>query len=618
MAVIEKNTIVIPGGPRGPQGLPGTSGAHIIQDEAAMLAYNGSETFLRIKDSNRVWEYNPSLAIDIINADVNRTRVKPHISGTGGWQRTDVPPFVVLINSGQSNAAGSYSGGDTATELRCLAWNAEYNVTGTAFVTAEEDTAPFAKNNLGLQAARIVAAELDCAVVILNIAKGSTPIENWLPGAVAPSPDMYAAIDTEMSAIFTAAGVAPFPIEAFMFTQGGSNESLTSLTLEQRASASDPVNSWASGVLELRDRLMAEDWWGASTKFILGEGGFGDIDRFNSGIAYLLRSGKYQDLFTVNNRFEPTEPGDDLHFSGASLTRIGEKFAKIVLAPDTAITPHIIDQPMTLPLADFDHDIERAYRYIGQHFEFRDDGSVTLEMSQDITLSGVISLRGVPKHISSRIIIKGSLVGAQGAGEAGDFTSTRATDLATIEALYDYKIDSGAGRAFDVEGAVLNLEDVLVHNDSTSTFDLIDLLDAELVLHNVTLMGANPGSGSGSIVDAKNSIIRERDTAADGDSQSPTCFAYGRGADNATFRKGGALGLQSSRAILPGTVISDMALKAVIASQDSFCNFKDGTIQNVVQNAVILNELSRAITTNITYTSVTGTAEISNTGSTFI
>ena len=554
--------------------------------------------------------YEPNLSPAVLAADPNNTNTLPGPDGIGGLVEVGKRPADVMLGMGQSNMAGAYLGGDTPIDSRVLSWNARWNSPGTALEIGEQGKGAFPKNNIALQAARFIAQAKNSAQMVVNIARGSTPMEHFLPGAT--SPDMFAIAQREMTAAFAAMGVAPYPIKRFIWIQGGSNEGLKSLSLEKRANASDPLISWAGGFLELYARLLEQPWFDENTEIVLGEGGFGAIDSFNSGIAMLIRSGLIPNLLTVNNRYAELEPGDNFHFSGQGLTDIGRAVATAFLSPSTSWRPNVIDQPMTYPLGQTAKEIEDNYGLFSR-FEYLDDGSVSL-LHDGVTLDRAVTIRGIPDDISSRIIIEGNLTGTQAGALASDFvggdvepdrTIREMADIPMMESFYTGTIDTGSNRGFDFDDATLVMKNTILKNNGTSPRDLIDLKNgAKFGYHGVTLVGSN---GTNSVaIDAEDAEIYPLVTETVSTQASPLCIAYGRG--SSTFNKGGAIGAKNCVVDIPRATICEIELKAIIASGRTTVDAHDAVFQDIGQNPMDMQDLTSVIDDNATFTRFAGEA----------
>ncbi len=571
-------------------------------------------------------DHYPNIHPSIIAADVDGETLFEYAGVDGAFTKKGVRPFDVALTSGQSNARGQYTssayndatGVDSGVNPRVLSWTGNVLpsaaggliVDGTALVVGQEGSAPYTNNNIGLQSSRLTATARRRPCIHLNYSKGSTALEQWLMNPPQTDTDMYTAIKTGIEDMFAFAGVDPFPINIVTFIQGGSNESLNSLSLTRRTGGTGPLISWAGGILELHDRFIEEAWFDASTLFILGEGAQGSIDSFNAGIVVLHRSGLIPNMHSVRMRFvqlqsefDPTSD-DSNHFSGDGLTTIGQRVSNIELNPSTATVPTVIDQPMTLPLADFDHDIEHAWLFAAG-FDFADNGGIDLLMSQTIELDGVITLKGVPRDKAKRISICGELTGTQGAMLEGDYVggdveADRAisypTDLATAQGLYQYHINSQSSRCIETDTVVL-LKNILGYCNPTSVQDLIDVVDGgELVTHNVTLFGG-VSNGSATVVDIRNGGIRLMDVSA-----TPSALSIGYGRGNNSGLRGSHLSIENGTALLPDAVFARARLQSIISEGRTYIDVSGAKFQDFPQSAVDAHGFTKVDRDGATFT----------------
>ncbi len=575
----------------------------------------------------------PNLIQLLIDAALINGFVQVFDGVPGAFTKLGETPVDISAITGQSGANGqAFSSAydldeeeDTFSDALSFAWNGRVAanndiIPGSAVVPGQEGTNPYNRNNIGLQATRTITAATGKPRINLNYSKGSTPYPQWLLNPPTDDTDMYAAMNGGILEMFEFIGVEPYALSSIILIVGGSSQDLESISTKPREDPfTEELTSWAGATSELHARWVQEPWFDRSTMIILGEGAQGNIDRFNSGIAAIMASGSIPNLFAIRHRHEElridVDPAtnDSNHFGGDANTRIGIMAGNLELSPSIAQTSRMIDEPVILPLADFQHNIARAYLFIARNFTFTDDGHIKLKTYlPTLNLTGAETILGVPEHISSRIRICGERTGTQGAMLDTDFVGAdveadRATrypiDLAFAQSLYRSHINAGGARAF-VTNSTLIFEDILVYCDDDSTFDLIDCDGGSICLHNSTMFGAVNANtdpdlgGTPAIIDVRNGGVGL--LVGSGQERSAACLAYGRG--NSGQGRGSQIGAHNSRVELPGAVVAEARLRSMIGTGDTYFDVSEVKFQDCTQAVIEGSDFVKILRKGATYT----------------
>ena len=499
--------------------------------------------------------------------------------------------FPLYVMTGQSNAKGNNTGGDTTVNSNVKAWN------GSAFVIGELTVSPFeatGENNIGLQALREIAnnTEDNSTQYMVQSAQGGLPISNWLPGA--PTTDMYADIKTKVEAALTNLGKPlTTPIRAVIWMQGESDDSDTGFF------------GYSANLAAVIDRFKAETWWSNHTKFIVCMLAHNiNGDRANIGIRDLATSGDYLELSVVDSEFQATDDGT--HFTGASLTEIGKRVAQTIDGYRQYLPKRIIDRQVNVDVGtggDF-LNLEKAMEYFSD-WSFSSRGELILNLVSDIVITSSPTAETNEQKTQlwytawgSHILIKGVRTG--NVPVAGDFVGTEATDKTMAEGRYTYKIDC-SGTAFQLASSTLRMQDVLIVGDSTASAMGIDMVDgltktggSNLVLQDCTIIGFD----SHAIKMGKDDSVSEHSPSTAPNNHS--CLAWCKQGVNSD---GGSINLPYSQIVYHSQ-------NGVFAFGQTLFDLDNATIDNNTLEGVSVDEVSQGTLENATVTNSGATNDL--------
>lgn len=243
----------------------------------------------------------------------------------------DTDEFDVILLIGQSNAAGSGTGGDWIDNDNVYVWNAGYSgSTGTAAVAGNtaRSAVPFAldgSNNLGIHAADKYQRATGRRVLLVVMARGGTSITemNDVGGII------YDPMIANMEEVFDT-----YP-----------NSRLVGVLWHQGEADQFETNAWyVTEFQTLLTNLRAQDWFPEDTPVVVGELYFGEYSagaqwRQIETLSYLplldhrigcVSSGG---LDAVDESF--TDSGGSpyrVHFTGASLRLFGHRYGGALLS----------------------------------------------------------------------------------------------------------------------------------------------------------------------------------------------------------------------------------------------------------------------------------------------
>lgn len=225
---------------------------------------------------------------------------------------------LVIVASGQSNFARISSSSTWEVPDNLKIWN-NYDLTiatpsftvttGTAFVSP-----PSNRGNAAIAFAAEAARDNPTRPVYLIVmARGGTPIANWLPSG--PAPDMYAAMQNSVSAALAAIGLST--IDVFLWWQGEND-------------AAAPSNYLDDFNVLVTQRLQVESWFPIQTPVIIyGIVGAVNPNPIYEGFAQYLRACANHDpdfRMYVNTPRLPAGYWDDtLHPTGNGYRWLGRQ-----------------------------------------------------------------------------------------------------------------------------------------------------------------------------------------------------------------------------------------------------------------------------------------------------
>lgn len=226
------------------------------------------------------------------------------------------PLFIVA--SGQSNFARISPATAVPVPDNLFVWNNyDLSLAQPAFLTTAGNAFAKLPNGYGGAALDFAAAAArdnpTRPVYLVVVARGGTPIANWIGGA---SPDLYAALGANVVAALTAAGLSS--IDVFLWWQG-----------EQDASA--PSNYFADFQELVTQRLQVETWFPTTTPIVV----FGIVGSavnsnpiYESFAQYLQKCVNHDPDFRmyINTRRLPVSMwADELHASGNGYRFLGRQ-----------------------------------------------------------------------------------------------------------------------------------------------------------------------------------------------------------------------------------------------------------------------------------------------------
>lgn len=232
---------------------------------------------------------------------------------------TNAQKPLVIVASGQSNFARISSSSTWEVPDNLKIWN-NYDLTlatpsftvttGTAFVTP-----PNGRGNAAIAFAAEAARDNPTRpVYLIVVARGGTPIANWLSGG--PAPDMYAAIQNSVTAALSAVGLSA--IDVFLWWQGEND-------------AAAPSNYLTNFNELVTQRLQVETWFSVTTPIVI-YGIVGDAVNSNpvyAGFEQYLRACANHDpdfRMYVNTPRLPVAYWDDtLHPTGEGYRWLGRQ-----------------------------------------------------------------------------------------------------------------------------------------------------------------------------------------------------------------------------------------------------------------------------------------------------
>lgn len=235
-----------------------------------------------------------------------------------------------ILFMGQSNAIGR-ADGSLVTGPLVTAWdnsNDRDDLTqlGSSWIAPALGSAPLVagKPSPAIAAAHYLAQALDEPVRVILVAKGATPIVDWIDQTGTTGP-MYA----RMIAVLQEASVAS--VDAFLWLQGENDIG---------ALAAYPARFAA-----LLDELQDDGIIGAETPVIAGEISNRVSSAFNTMLRSVAAASSRMAVARIGNY--SMIDGDDYHFSGDAIGPIGAKYAR---AASTLAGPWFTESNMTDPI----------------------------------------------------------------------------------------------------------------------------------------------------------------------------------------------------------------------------------------------------------------------------
>ena len=312
-----------------------------------------------------LWMFALGFPSQISVLDVNGTRIRA--TEDGAWLKYGVKPFVYFVASGQSNLNWKGLEEPTPPDPRVARMK-----NGTLESLSGEII------NIASIAAEEYARMHDCAVVFVSENRGATPIEAYLGEH---SVDMYAQLKSQTDAV---SNLYPCTADALIWFHGGSNESDKSIS---------PNHGYGRKFLRLLDRFQDEPFYDRKTIIVAGEGANSEIiDTFNSVINSLALSDRIANYHICHSRYRQTF--DRFHFTEDATISIGKEVANIISSPSISTVNYVIDRPVTIPVSDFEGNLERAIKWV-QRFKFSDTGGISILIDQQVELVKAVDCRGI-------------------------------------------------------------------------------------------------------------------------------------------------------------------------------------------------------------------------------
>lgn len=227
--------------------------------------------------------------------------------------RTERP--YVLLGTGQSNMDGADTGGDLTTNANVLAWDHG----ASAWVTADPQLAPFpvnANNNMLFHAGKEIQARTGAKVYLILVSLSGAAIERWESGDATPT--MWTEItDTVPTAL---AAIGQTTVDVVLWHQGEAN-------------ATDREFVYRDKLIGVKDQMVAEDWWDDGKTFMLcGELADHD-DNTSRGKTFAIKQAALidEDIAVVSSQGVTTDSAARVHFDGAGLVEMGQRMGAAAL-----------------------------------------------------------------------------------------------------------------------------------------------------------------------------------------------------------------------------------------------------------------------------------------------
>lgn len=253
----------------------------------------------------------------------------------------DVPTWargrpLLVICTGQSNAAGSNSGGPNPADARVKVWDGVAGAWGSSDYTQ----APFSRstphgnagnNNMGLAFAHRMAADWDRPVYLVYDAVGGTSIDEWV--ATGPASARYAALKAKVEAALATpewAGITT-PEVVLIWAQGEEDYQIDFAT-------------HLANLETLVAQFRAETWFPAATPILMAE--MSPLHNRYPPQAAIRRMGTAGDAWVVSVTSGGLALEDSSHWTGDALWEFG--YHRMYAAYFSAPRPYTVPDPVFL------------------------------------------------------------------------------------------------------------------------------------------------------------------------------------------------------------------------------------------------------------------------------
>ena len=221
---------------------------------------------------------------------------------------------ILLVISGQSNAAGSNLGGPNPANENIYTWNGSTNAWGGSSYlmapwTLSSPHGNSGNSNIGLATAHRLHTETGRPVYIVFDAVGGTSIEKWVETGI--TSERYVALTDKITAALATPELTGITKADLVIWQQGEEDALT-----------HSFQNYLDSYTTLMEQFRAESWCEDTTPILCG--GASELhDRYEPNRAARHYNNKF-DTFCVwvNSGGLETE-GDATHFSGTSLWEMG-------------------------------------------------------------------------------------------------------------------------------------------------------------------------------------------------------------------------------------------------------------------------------------------------------
>jgi hypothetical protein len=346
--------------------------------------------------------------------------------------------WAVFGIAGQSNALGAATdgGGDLTLNPNVFVYRPS---TGTIEV-ADPTKSPFiGSNNAGWQAAKRYQEQYGGNVLLIVIAAGSMPIEQFLPGG-----DRWTQMTTQVPAALALVGQQY--VDRWFWSQG-------------EADYLQNVKWYRNRFEQFLANMKAQSWWLEGHTYMIGTEMAQARGNVSEGQGFTLKlvAETTSDFVMISSYDAGIDPAQAVHFSGAGLDTIGERFKGAASLPyghaPRPGTPRfargnlsfIVDSAGTDPDADFSDLFEALIFFSSIRLAF---GVVAT-----VTVKGKHSLIGASVQLSdlTGFVFEGVLDEDFEQPDKTDLSPTEATALTFLRGLFLTEIEI-ANKLFVLNG----------------------------------------------------------------------------------------------------------------------------------------------------------------------